>query len=104
MIAGACFLRGSGPPHPHTVSWQSVFLVRGAFRRLRAGGRLCIASQYDAIFFSSSCVSRERIDLYPQTTYQRLLVHRCSGYYSLSPRTDTTTKVISVHYSQESRM
>ena len=51
MIAGACFRRGSGPPHPHAVSWQPVFLVRGAFRRLRAGGRRCIASQYDANFF-----------------------------------------------------
>jgi hypothetical protein len=48
--------------------------------------------------------TRQRIDLSPATTYQRMLVHRCSAYYSLSPETDSVTKAISVVITQESRM
>ncbi|KAI6164636.1 hypothetical protein EDD17DRAFT_1561657 [Pisolithus thermaeus] len=31
---------------------------------------------------------RTRLDLTPTTSYQRLLVHRCSAYYKLAPETD----------------
>lgn len=48
--------------------------------------------------------TRHRIDLTPATTYQRMLVHRCSAYYGLLPETDTMTKTISVLITQESRM
>lgn len=47
---------------------------------------------------------RVRIDLTPSTSYQRLLVHRCSAYYRLSPEADAATKNIIVYYRTESRM
>ncbi|KAH7913826.1 hypothetical protein BJ138DRAFT_1001385 [Hygrophoropsis aurantiaca] len=47
---------------------------------------------------------RPRVDLMPTTSYQRLLVHRCSAYYKLTPETDPVTKTISVVYSPESRI
>ena len=49
-------------------------------------------------------VSRSRIDLSPSTSYQRLLVHRCSAYYKLSIETDQSTKTILVYCRSESRM
>lgn len=48
--------------------------------------------------------SRTRIDLTPATSYQRLLVHRCSAYYRLSPESDPVTKSISVVTTLESRI
>ncbi|KAF8216930.1 hypothetical protein K438DRAFT_1658440, partial [Mycena galopus ATCC 62051] len=48
--------------------------------------------------------TRQRIDLSPATTYQRMLVHRCSAFYNLSPETDSVTKAISVVITQESRI
>ncbi|KAI0717979.1 hypothetical protein C8T65DRAFT_706941 [Cerioporus squamosus] len=47
---------------------------------------------------------RPRIDLTPSTSYQRLLVHRCSAYYKLSPETDQVTKTILVYCRSESRI
>ncbi|RPD64133.1 hypothetical protein L226DRAFT_569610 [Lentinus tigrinus ALCF2SS1-7] len=47
---------------------------------------------------------RPRIDLTPSTSYQRLLVHRCSAYYKLSPETDQVTKTIAVYYRSESKI
>ncbi|KAJ7656446.1 hypothetical protein DFH06DRAFT_1473661 [Mycena polygramma] len=47
---------------------------------------------------------RQRIDLTPATTYQRMLVHRCSAYYALAPETDSLTKAISVVVTTESRI
>ncbi|KIJ65632.1 hypothetical protein HYDPIDRAFT_76118, partial [Hydnomerulius pinastri MD-312] len=47
---------------------------------------------------------RTRIDLTPTTSYQRLLVHRCSAYYKLAPETDSITKIISVLPTAESRI
>ncbi|KAL4250211.1 amino acid/polyamine transporter 2 family protein [Abortiporus biennis] len=47
---------------------------------------------------------RTKIDLNPTTTYQRMLAHRCSSFYKLSPETDNTTKTISVYYRAESRI
>lgn len=52
----------------------------------------------------TSWAPRQRIDLQPATSYQRLLVHRCSAYYKLSPEGDPVTKGISVHPTPESRM
>ncbi|KAJ7656445.1 hypothetical protein DFH06DRAFT_1298274 [Mycena polygramma] len=48
--------------------------------------------------------ARQRIDLTPATTYQRMLVHRCSAYYALAPETDSLTKAISVVVTGESRI
>ncbi|KAH9839694.1 uncharacterized protein C8Q71DRAFT_743804 [Rhodofomes roseus] len=45
-----------------------------------------------------------RITLSPSTTYQRMLVHRCSAYYKLQPEADTATKGIAVYYRTESRI
>ena len=49
-------------------------------------------------------MSRSRITISPSTTYQRMLVHRCSAYYKLQPESDTSTKGIAVYYRTESRM
>ncbi|KAJ7631394.1 hypothetical protein DFH06DRAFT_1480039 [Mycena polygramma] len=48
--------------------------------------------------------TKQRIDLTPATTYQRMLVHRCSAYYALAPETDSLTKAISVVVTGESRI
>ncbi|KAJ7331031.1 hypothetical protein DFH08DRAFT_815111 [Mycena albidolilacea] len=48
--------------------------------------------------------ARQRIDLSPATTYQRMLVYRCSSFYGLSPEIDSVTKAISVVITEESRM
>ncbi|CDO73335.1 hypothetical protein BN946_scf185008.g98 [Trametes cinnabarina] len=47
---------------------------------------------------------RVRIDLTPATSYQRLLVHRCSAYYKLAPETDPITKNIIVYCRADSRI
>ncbi|KAF6761634.1 hypothetical protein DFP72DRAFT_1061852 [Ephemerocybe angulata] len=47
---------------------------------------------------------RQRVDLNPTTSYQRLLVHRCSAYYKLSPETDSVNKGIFVLPTAESRI
>ncbi|KAI0766634.1 hypothetical protein BD413DRAFT_569195 [Trametes elegans] len=47
---------------------------------------------------------RVRIELSPSTSYQRLLVHRCSAYYKLSPEADPVTKSIIVYCRSESRI
>ena len=40
----------------------------------------------------------------PTTSYQRLLVHRCSAYYRLAPESDPTSKGISVYPTADSKM
>ncbi|KAI0343287.1 hypothetical protein BDW22DRAFT_1356898 [Trametopsis cervina] len=45
-----------------------------------------------------------RIELVPTTSYQRMLVHRCSTYYKLVPEPDPTTKTIFVSHRAESRI
>ncbi|KAF8659835.1 hypothetical protein AX16_001720 [Volvariella volvacea WC 439] len=47
---------------------------------------------------------RPKLETQPSTSYQRLLVHRCSAYYKLSPETDLTTKAIVVHLNPDSRI
>ncbi|KAG1746590.1 uncharacterized protein EDB91DRAFT_1219589 [Suillus paluster] len=47
---------------------------------------------------------RTRLDLMPATSYQRLLVHRCSAYYKLAPETDPVSKTISVIPTLDSRI
>lgn len=47
---------------------------------------------------------KTRIDLTPSTSYQRLLVHRCSAFYKLSPESDSVTKSIIVSPTHESRI
>ncbi|ESK97814.1 r3h domain [Moniliophthora roreri MCA 2997] len=47
---------------------------------------------------------RARVELQPSTSYQRLLVHRCSAYYKLVPETDQVTKSIWVSWSPEGRI
>ncbi|KAH9919949.1 hypothetical protein B0H21DRAFT_886642 [Amylocystis lapponica] len=45
---------------------------------------------------------RTRLDLTPTTSYQRLLVHRCSAYYKLAPEADNAAKTICVYFRAES--
>ncbi|KAK7056400.1 hypothetical protein VNI00_002954 [Paramarasmius palmivorus] len=48
---------------------------------------------------------RNRVELAPpSTTYQRLLIHRCSAYYKLTADTDQLTKNISLVFSSECRI
>lgn len=47
---------------------------------------------------------RSRVELTPTTSYQRLLVHRCSAYYKLVPENEPGSKGISVVAVSESRM
>ncbi|KAF8817432.1 hypothetical protein BYT27DRAFT_6811343 [Phlegmacium glaucopus] len=47
---------------------------------------------------------RARVELSPATSYQRLLVHRCSAYYKLAPENDPMTKGILVLYTADSRI
>ncbi|TFK75027.1 hypothetical protein BDN72DRAFT_868369 [Pluteus cervinus] len=47
---------------------------------------------------------RPQLNLQPATSYQRLLVHRCSAYYKLAPDSDPVTKAITVHTTSESRI
>lgn len=49
-------------------------------------------------------INRSCVDLTPTTSYQRLLVHRCSAYYKLAPETDPATKNIFVQRTPDSRM
>lgn len=63
-----------------------------------------LSNSISASYFSFSCPCSERIDLNPTTSYQRLLVHRCSAYYKLVPEADTVTKSIFVYYRTDSRM
>ncbi|KAF9054506.1 hypothetical protein BJ165DRAFT_1399715 [Panaeolus papilionaceus] len=48
--------------------------------------------------------SRPRVELSPNSSYHRLLVHRCSAYYKLVPESDPLTKGIAVVYTPESRI
>ncbi|KDQ13001.1 hypothetical protein BOTBODRAFT_75122, partial [Botryobasidium botryosum FD-172 SS1] len=45
-----------------------------------------------------------RLELQPQSSYQRLLVHRCAAYYRLTPEPDSQTKSIYINVTTESRM
>ncbi|EGN96738.1 hypothetical protein SERLA73DRAFT_184898, partial [Serpula lacrymans var. lacrymans S7.3] len=47
---------------------------------------------------------RSRLELVPATSYQRLLVHRCSAYHRLQPDTDQLTKNITITATIESRI
>ncbi|KAH9479440.1 R3H domain-containing protein 2 [Psilocybe cubensis] len=47
---------------------------------------------------------RTRVELSPATSYQRLLVHRCSAYYKLAPESDPITKGIFVVSTADSRI
>ena len=51
-----------------------------------------------------SLVHRTRIDVSPATSYQRLLVHRCSTYYRLAPENDPTSKGITVYQTADSKV
>lgn len=47
---------------------------------------------------------KNRIDVNPTTSYQRLLVHRCSAYYRLAPENDPTSKGIIVYPTVDSKI
>lgn len=40
----------------------------------------------------------------PTTSYQRLLVHRCSAYYRLAPESDPVSKGITVYSTTDSKV
>ncbi|KAG7094070.1 hypothetical protein E1B28_007690 [Marasmius oreades] len=48
--------------------------------------------------------NRQRVELLPSTSYQRMLVHRCSAYYKLTPDSDQISKMIYVSLTSESRI
>ncbi|KIY53377.1 hypothetical protein FISHEDRAFT_15321, partial [Fistulina hepatica ATCC 64428] len=45
---------------------------------------------------------RNRIQMHPSTSYQRLLVHRCSTYYKCTAESEPGTKAIFVNLAAES--
>ncbi|KAI0299309.1 hypothetical protein BC826DRAFT_996547, partial [Russula brevipes] len=45
-----------------------------------------------------------RVEIPTATSYQRLLVHRCSSYYKVTPESDAGSKCIWISYSNESRI
>ncbi|KAG8904934.1 hypothetical protein FRB99_000988 [Tulasnella sp. 403] len=45
-----------------------------------------------------------RATLYPTSSYQRLLIHRCSAYHRLTPEVETANKAISIIATTESRI
>ncbi|KJA28073.1 hypothetical protein HYPSUDRAFT_62467 [Hypholoma sublateritium FD-334 SS-4] len=47
---------------------------------------------------------RQRVEMSPATSYQRLLVHRCSAYYRLTPESDPISKGLFVLATPESRI
>lgn len=61
--------------------------------------RVCVCEISTYIFYCSP-----RLDLQPATTYQRMLVHKCSAYHRLSSETDATTKITYVTIRTDSRM
>jgi len=62
-----------------------------------------LINQY-LISFDSPLLCRQRIELTPTTSYQRLLVHRCSAYYKLTPEIDNMNKTIYISSTVASRM
>ncbi|KAI0251818.1 hypothetical protein BJV78DRAFT_1102601, partial [Lactifluus subvellereus] len=47
---------------------------------------------------------RGRVEILTATSYQRLLVHRCSSYYKVIPESDTGSKSIWISFCPESRI
>ncbi|THH13540.1 hypothetical protein EW146_g6691 [Bondarzewia mesenterica] len=47
---------------------------------------------------------KARTEVIPSTSYQRLLVHRCSTYYKVVPETDMASKNIFLHATSESKI
>ncbi|KAJ8079525.1 hypothetical protein PM082_011112 [Marasmius tenuissimus] len=71
---------------------------------LKSKDRLWVLKMGEAMEGLINDRNRNRIDLTPSTSYQRMLVHRCSAYYKLSPEADQITKIISVSSTDESRV
>ena len=65
------------------------------------GGRWCTDLRLTGTCHYSN---RSKFDLLPDTTYQRLLVHRCAAYYKLAPENEPLTRGISVCITAESRL
>ncbi|KZT27919.1 hypothetical protein NEOLEDRAFT_1130422 [Neolentinus lepideus HHB14362 ss-1] len=47
---------------------------------------------------------KTQIDVQPSTTYQKLLVHRCAGYYKLRPENDSVAKGLVIIRTFESKI
>ncbi|TFK51812.1 hypothetical protein OE88DRAFT_1658448 [Heliocybe sulcata] len=47
---------------------------------------------------------KTQIDILPTTSYQKLLVHRCAGYYKLRPENDTNSKGLIIIRTVESKI
>ncbi|KAI0063999.1 hypothetical protein BV25DRAFT_328926 [Artomyces pyxidatus] len=47
---------------------------------------------------------KSRIEVPTTTSYQRLLVHRCSAYYKVSPESDSSSKSIFLSWASESKI
>ncbi|KAH9975744.1 hypothetical protein BGW80DRAFT_1131836, partial [Lactifluus volemus] len=47
---------------------------------------------------------RGRLEIFTATSYQRLLVHRCSAYYKVIPESDSGSKSIWISFCIDSRI
>ncbi|KAF7770383.1 hypothetical protein Agabi119p4_6357 [Agaricus bisporus var. burnettii] len=83
--------------HPRDVDPQIVEALRGK-------DRIYVLKLGEMLESLINEERRPRVELAPVTSYQRLLVHRCSAYYKLSPETDPMSKTIYVFSTSESRM
>ncbi|KAI0091650.1 hypothetical protein BDY19DRAFT_931629 [Irpex rosettiformis] len=88
---------GSGAASPTETDPQII-------EALRSKDRLWVLKLGEMMESLITERKQPRIDLTPATSYQRMLVHRCSAYYKLVPETDTVTKTISVYHRTDSRV
>ncbi|KAJ3541513.1 hypothetical protein NM688_g6071 [Phlebia brevispora] len=98
-LQGTSALResGSGPSSPLETD------VAPLVEALRSKDRIWLLKLADSMEVLIN-ERRTRFDMTPSTSYQRMLVHRCSSYYKLVPETDPVTKIIWVCFRTESRI
>lgn len=83
---------------------RSVVLHLACNGHYRVGLQIVCSSCVSSVHCTDPFSPRQRVELSPATSYQRLLVHRCSAYYKLTPESDPVTKAISVLTTSDSRM
>ncbi|KAI0630507.1 hypothetical protein C8Q77DRAFT_1063318 [Trametes polyzona] len=96
----------AGPQDPNATSGASLDAAPDPqiLEALRSKDRIYVLKLGEQMEALIKDRSRIKVDLTPSTSYQRMLVHRCSAYYKLTPEPDPVTKNIAVFYRSESRI
>ncbi|KAF9461216.1 hypothetical protein BDZ94DRAFT_1221785 [Collybia nuda] len=89
---------------PPTTPNQTLDVDPQILEALRSKDRIYVLKLGELMEGLINDESRENIALNPTTSYQRLLVHRCSAYYKLIPESDPASKGIIVISTIESRI